>query len=238
MNQVAHFEQETQVEVAIRQNAQQLIATAAKVMVLSREDLSEATDILKEIKNRIKTAEEERKDLVSPFNDGVKRINSRFKAMLEPLAEAGEKLASKMLQFQQSEERKAREEAARLEKIRLEEEKKKREEAEAARKAEEAAILENSGGEQLDRAAPPPAAPEPPPSQPITVQSLHKPTTYGQTGAVSTVKKIWAFELVDLSQVPVEFCVLDQVKVNQAIRAGAREIPGLRIFQKDSLSVR
>ena len=46
------------------------------------------------------------------------------------------------------------------------------------------------------------------------------------------IRKVWAFELQDLSQVPREYLVLDEKKVRQAIRSGERAIPGLRIFQQ------
>jgi ABC-type proline/glycine betaine transport system ATPase subunit len=41
------------------------------------------------------------------------------------------------------------------------------------------------------------------------------------------IRKVWAFELQDLSQVPREYLVLDEKKVRQAIRSGERAIPGI-----------
>ncbi len=46
------------------------------------------------------------------------------------------------------------------------------------------------------------------------------------------IRKVWAFELQDLSQVPQEYLVLDEQKVRQAIRSGERAIPGIRIYQQ------
>lgn len=46
------------------------------------------------------------------------------------------------------------------------------------------------------------------------------------------VRKIWTFEVKDLSQVPREYLMLDEQKVRQAIREGKRDIAGLCIFQK------
>lgn len=42
----------------------------------------------------------------------------------------------------------------------------------------------------------------------------------------------WVYELVDLTQVPREYLMLDSAKANQAIRAGARDIAGLRIYNQ------
>lgn len=82
----------TAVQIA---NEQQIVSTVSQlcdaaggVVILSREDLSEATDLVKLIKTRARGIEDERTRLVKPFNDGVKRINARFKQMLEPLDSA------------------------------------------------------------------------------------------------------------------------------------------------------
>lgn len=50
--------------------------------------------------------------------------------------------------------------------------------------------------------------------------------------------KRWTHELVDLGQVPREYLVIDEKKVREAIAAGERNIPGLRIFQSESITLR
>lgn len=47
----------------------------------------------------------------------------------------------------------------------------------------------------------------------------------------------WVFEVEDEKKVPREYLVVDDTKVNEAIRSGTRKIPGLKIFQKESLSI-
>ena len=73
-------------------------------------------------------------------------------------------------------------------------------------------------------------------------------TTVVDTGTVQ-MKKTWDFEVVDLGCVPEAYKTLDDAKVRAAIRAGMRDelaadgsvtraaIPGIRIFQKESLAV-
>jgi hypothetical protein len=46
------------------------------------------------------------------------------------------------------------------------------------------------------------------------------------------VRKVWTFEVNDLSRVPREYLMLDEQKVRQAIREGKRDIAGLSIYQK------
>jgi len=49
--------------------------------------------------------------------------------------------------------------------------------------------------------------------------------------------KFWTFEVQDLGKVPTEYLEIDTVEVRQAIRNGVREIPGIRIYQDERLSI-
>jgi len=44
--------------------------------------------------------------------------------------------------------------------------------------------------------------------------------------------KVWAYDIIDESQVPREYLELNAVKVTQSIKAGKRQIPGLKIYEK------
>jgi hypothetical protein len=56
--------------------------------------------------------------------------------------------------------------------------------------------------------------------------------------ATATLKKIWTFQITDEAAVPEEYKSIDEAKIKEAIRAGAREIAGVRIFQSDNISIR
>jgi hypothetical protein len=61
----------------------------------------------------------------------------------------------------------------------------------------------------------------------------------GDYGATAYVTRSWTFEVLDLDQVPRGYMRLDVEVVRESIaRDGVREIPGLRIFQAESLRVR
>lgn len=52
------------------------------------------------------------------------------------------------------------------------------------------------------------------------------------------VSKRWTFEIEDEKKIPRCYLILDEIKVNDAIlREEVRKIPGLKIFQKENISV-
>ena len=56
-------------------------------------------------------------------------------------------------------------------------------------------------------------------------------------GSANVVKR-WTAVVVDEAQVPRAYLKVDQVAINAAVKAGMRDIPGVRIEQSDSLAVR
>lgn len=223
MQNLTTISQASPAELQLINTSKQLCESAADVIIMTRADLSAATDLVKIIKNRSKEIDEERTRLVRPFNDGVKAINARFKAMTQPLEDAEIEIKGKMLTFQKQEEVRARQEQERINA-------KNRELEEAARKKAE----EESNGEDIRSM--------PLPDQPITiVASSHRPTTYGQTGAVSTVKKVWAFEITDIKALAVsrpDLVLANDTEINREIRGKGGNIAGLNIYEKEIIQVR
>jgi len=61
----------------------------------------------------------------------------------------------------------------------------------------------------------------------------------GDYGSTAYVRKVWTFEVVELDAVPREYMSLDVDVVREAINKDAvRDIPGLRIYQSETLHVR
>jgi hypothetical protein len=50
-------------------------------------------------------------------------------------------------------------------------------------------------------------------------------------------RQVWDFEIVDLDKVPRDYMAVLSPVVREAIQLGVREIPGLRIFSKTSVSI-
>lgn len=78
------------------------------------------------------------------------------------------------------------------------------------------------------------------PSQDTSVQEALVRASEAQAPQVSGVsqRSVIRFELVDLSQVPRDYLCLDEARVREAIKAGVRDIPGLRIYEDKTLAIR
>ncbi len=58
----------------------------------------------------------------------------------------------------------------------------------------------------------------------------------GKIGYTQT-SKYWTFEVVDFSKLPDLWKSVNEVAIRDTIRTGVREIPGLKIYQEDRLSI-
>ena len=52
------------------------------------------------------------------------------------------------------------------------------------------------------------------------------------------VRKVWRFKIVDQTKVPERFKEVSSIMVNDAIRNGIKEIPGLEIYQEEISAIR
>ena len=65
------------------------------------------------------------------------------------------------------------------------------------------------------------------------VMQLVQQATAAQAPKVAgvSVSKVWKWELVDPAQVPAEYWSIDPAKLDAALKAGVREIPGVRVYE-------
>ncbi len=59
-----------------------------------------------------------------------------------------------------------------------------------------------------------------------------------ESGSSSYQSKAWKAEIFDPSRVPIQFCSPDQKKINEAVKAGIRDIPGVRITEETQTKFR
>lgn len=199
-------------ELALVQQATSIETQAVAFVVASDADMVNATNLLSVIAKNKKELEEQRKFFVAPLNQQVTAINSRFRTYSLPLDCADSVLRKKVLAYRQEQERKRREEEERLRKLA------EKEQAKLEKKAERK-------GE-----------PAPPPIIPLHFDGPVK-TVQADYGTAS-VKQVWTWELVDAKQVPSEYLMVDEKKISAVVKAGIRNILGVRIYQVDQLAVR
>ena len=174
--------------------------------------VSAAVPIAGQAKALAKAIDERRRELVERPNQYVRAVNNLARQFTDRLEAAERGLKAKLAEYQH-----------RLELLRREAERAAQERARAL-EAELKAEAEAHGVEA--------------PQVPMPV--LPKPETVVRTdeGMTAYTRKVWTFAVVDEAQVPREYLSLDRQKVLGAIRAGVREIPGLRIYEETQVSIR
>jgi cysteinyl-tRNA synthetase len=88
---------------------------ANDLFVDSNESLEQATDILSQIKTASKDVKNRKEQITKPLNDALKSARSLFKPLEDDLASAERIIKDKMLDYTTEVERKAAEQAAKLE---------------------------------------------------------------------------------------------------------------------------
>jgi exonuclease VII large subunit len=58
-----------------------------------------------------------------------------------------------------------------------------------------------------------------------------------EDGKLTKVKK-WVWELEDEQSIPREYLTLDEKKIDEAVKQGIRNIPGIKVFEKEEITMR
>lgn len=226
--------------------------------VSSQDDLAKATEILAQAKGFKKTLDDERSALIKDavarqreINAEAKTLSTRFDAIIthfdrvsrnymlqEERRREEEHAAEQRRIAAEAEVARAAAQAERDEKLsKLHADLKKAKAVMSRVKASDAegvmraaskvAELVSKIQELGGQVAPEPAAFVPPPEKAAPV--------VGALGSRTHLQDHWTYEVVDLGEVPRAYLVIDPSKVAAAIRAGQRDIPGLRIFNDKRL---
>ena len=222
------------------------IAGDAKALVVKDdESLNMAVMIGGTAKKIIKSIDAQRRAIIEEPSDFVKGVNAICKAITDNLDEAERTAKAKISQHQAriEMERRKQEEAAR--KAAEELQARLRAEAEEAnRKArEEAARIageeaRKAGLKKAEIEAARKAAEEEARKHAIEAPIVVTPIIPEAQRAVRTEaaaahqRTSWTFELIDAAKVPVEYKVVSDQLIRNAIKIGARDIPGVRIFEE------
>ncbi len=193
--------------IALYNQGQGLQRYAENRAIISDEAVRFATDDLSLISKLKKTIEDKRKEFTIPINEHLKGINDAFKWLVAPLEQADKITREKILAYRQEQERKNRE-AEEINRLRME-----------AAKKEMELKGELTESVNLVEVLPPPPA--------------HVRTDMGTLGTM----KIKKFEVVDFALLPNEYKMVDATKLGKVVRAGLSSIPGVRIWEEESIRV-
>lgn len=56
-------------------------------------------------------------------------------------------------------------------------------------------------------------------------------------GAKSSTAMVWTFDIEDANAIPRDYLCVDEKKIRDAVRLGTREIPGVKIYQKEQIRI-
>jgi len=190
---------------------QKMTDIAQAVEIVDQASNLEAVAMASQAVKLFKAIEHARKEIVKEPNEFIRGVNAFAKVYTAKLKAIENELKTKLNSYsvkqemiRREAERKAQDEARKLQaKI----------DAEAKKKNIKPVVV-------------------PPPVLPVKSE----PTRTAE-GSAST-RKVWAWEVEDHSLIPFKWMVLDEKKVNQAVRLGMRNIPGIRIYQETKTVLR
>lgn len=181
-----------------------------------------ASDSRSELKRIAAQLEGGRKFFTEPLNELKRRLDNVFKPASLLIEQAIQHVDAAMLDYR------AKQAAAAAEAQRkLDEERKKQEAAEAERQARLAAEARKAQKAGKPVSTAPVPAPAPAPLPQVTVQA--PPKVVGTT----SFRKVTDFEVLDPFQLPRKYLVPDETAIRKDVKAGVKEIPGVRIFEKE-----
>ena len=187
-----------------------------------------AVMFLKEISQKKKDFKSQRDKYVKPMKDSIKAIDEKLQAPIK-LLEKMEDIVRITLNNYLAEVQKREQEGLALEK--------KKAEDEALREIENLENMKAQAGEYDE----------------VTQKAIQRTIENKQNNLIeatatdtkanlstdnATVSMVWDFEILDKSQIPLEYLKVDEVAIRSAIRAGERTINGVKIYQKPQISLR
>lgn len=190
----------------------QLVREAAAVTVRDEESAAKATDIGAVAKRIMKAVNAQVEELISEpkaYIKGVKSYGEGFTARLNIVYNA---VVKKLTDYNQW----------------LELERRKREEV-AKKATEEYQRVLDEEAEKAGVEAPQVTAP---------IMPEEKTKVKGETGSTAYTGGRWKATVTKEEDVPREYCSPDSKKINAAVRAGIREIPGVEIKKDEKVRIR
>ena len=214
---VAEGVQAIEVAEPIKQEMTSNQEKANAMVIASDEDYDEALKFVASVKSYGKNVDEKRKFFTAPLNAQVDNINALFQPSIKEAKKIEDIVKAKMGTYFEEKEAKQRAIEERAQKT--------RDAANAKR--------EEQGKELIET--------------PInTGQEVVKTNVVG--GSSATVRKVWTGEITDINALPENIvqAILNEAEkkgiatsvVNKFVKAGIREMEGVKIYEKSQISVK
>jgi malate synthase len=159
-------------------------------------------------------------DILKTITNGLKQIEDKRKSFTAPLNQSLKEINATFKQIVEPIENAKSALTKRLMQWRSQEQERIRQEQEKARKEEERRLkiqeAHAAKGHNCKETITPVLAP-----MPFSVNDTTK------------TQLRWTYEVVDVSQVPLQYMIIDGPEITKAVREGVRDIPGVKIFQKE-----
>jgi len=185
----------------IKQEITKFVFENEGIQIRNKHEYTNAGDVLKRIKVRLKDLAEQRLSYTRPLDESKKRIMEDFKEATAPLEDLESSIKSIMLSWAREEQKRLDIEQARID-------------AEALKKAQDEKLSEVT----------------------VPVVNTQVKTQRGDF-STNTVVKRWTWEVEDEQLILRQYLVIDKSKITEAVRRGVREIPGVKIYQREDLRV-
>ena len=209
-------------------------AKAFAHIVKDEQTHNEAITMAGQAKKLATAIEKKRKEIIEVPGEFVKTVNNFVKVFRDSLDEIDRKLKAGIqahITTVQMEQREAQE-RARIEAAKVQRELEARAAALNAQREEQARKAAETGLPiepiEAEVSAPVVVAPV------VPVQKVFR----SETGSSVHLRKDWVWEVTDLALVPTKYLVIDKISVNQAVKSGIREIPGIRIFETETAVIK
>jgi len=210
----------------IHRNSDSLMAKVKSLRITDTDENNNAIKMVVEIVSHKKRVEELRQFFVKPLNDQVSAINAEFKNASMPLMEMEKIIKTEMVRYSDEEARKlaiARKKQEEKDRIKFEKEKAKRD-AELLKQKEAGEI----STKELKEA-----------QREIKKDEFEfddsdfqqSKTVHTSAGSVQ-MKTVIDFEVINPSDVPREFLIVDERLIRKVVASGVRVIKGVNIFEK------
>lgn len=213
-------------------NTNTLLARHDKFLQVTQDGINDeamaghASDFARDLKAEVSATEVTRKRIKDPVLHAQRLIDGEAKKLTDRLSSAAGVVTTRITAYlQQIEARKRL--AAQMEAARLAHEAEAllaEAQATATIEAADAAVEAMHEANQAADLA--------------TATPLELTRTRSAGGALAGLKETWTYEVIDHAAIPIAYMTVNDAVVRTAIRAGLREVPGLRIFAETKAVIR